>query len=127
MEDVKAGLGTKINPLTEPGVDLPDTGWTNDPAPGLYYIRYVNEDGTKTQPAFCVVTPTGPVGEYACWAWTPNIGEGTLNHPSWQNYFVSDQEKSIEYFPYSSEIVVRDDEGGLKYRKVVFEIFPKVL
>jgi hypothetical protein len=89
-------------PRSAPGLTLPEEGWIRNPKPGLYWLRYVNDDGTKTQPVFCVVTPTGPVETHAFWAWTPNLGIDTEDHESTTNYWV-DTTQPIEYRPYTDD------------------------
>lgn len=112
-----------VKPYQHPGRDLPEEGWTRNPKPGLYFVRYCNEDGTKTQPAFCVVLPTGPVDTHACWAETPNMGvDSEEPHESEVNYFV-DPEQPIEYFPFSGDVITKE---GV-YVKCSFEIISKPL
>lgn len=107
-------------PLSAPGVSLPEKGWVTDPSPGLYWVRFVRPDGTKTQPAFCVVSPTGPWPKYACWAWTPNLGAAPAHdHDSLINYFVEPLDASTEFFPWTQEI-----SGDGKHKTVRFELVP---
>lgn len=96
-------------PLGAPGLELPEEGWTNDPSPGLYWVRYVNQDGSKTQPAFCIVLPTGPFPKYAAWAQTPNLGVApAFDHESQLNYFVEPNYRT-EYLPYFEEHQMGED------------------
>lgn len=98
-----------MKPLGTPGLELPETGWTNDPSPGLYWVRYIRPDGTKTQPVFCIVTPTGPFPRYAAWAWTPNLGVAPApDHVSLINYFVEPNAET-EFLPYIAEDIMGDD------------------
>jgi hypothetical protein len=114
-------------PISAPGLKLPDTGWTNDPVPGLYWVRFFNtDDNTYSQPAFCIVTPTGPTQTHALWAWTPNIGADGEKHESGYNYFV-DPKAPVEYLPYNEDILVSDDDGKLTRKCVAFEVFPRVV
>ena len=81
--------------------ELPEEGWITEPGVGLYWIRYVNDDGSRTEPVFCLVTPGGPDDEkYAPWAYTPNLPK---DHPTWMNYFAGD-DKRIEYLPYTEDL-----------------------
>ena len=70
--------------------------WTFDPDPGVYKIRMLKADGSKTEPVDCIVVPTGSNPKYVKWAYTPNLFP---NHESWYNYFVHPEDQAVEFAP----------------------------